>query len=223
MAGIKGLRRKSSEQSLYSTSIRAMDVQEAIEHGLQEKDVGRICQLYRHDILQGAVEINRAAGEVIIPLQPIIGVGIWKGGDQVAKGKSPAWMASKRAEADALKKGFSIPLPYDEQANGFDTIIEEEPWEVTEPTEDKTAGEHNDDLFGKEAPPVKKKRRGPRPPGGKTSSGLQVDFLNRHQLTEKKALACLKADTMDSWLQDNPGKTIVDAEAEILELTGKGK
>lgn len=221
MAGIKGLRRKSSEQSLYSISIRAMDEGEVTEHEIQGKDVGRICQLYRHDILQEAVEINRAAGEVVIPLQPIIGVGIWRGGDQVARGKSAAWMASKRAEADALKKGFNIPLPYSEEANGFDTVIEEEPWEVLPPSEDKTAGEHKDDLFGEEAEPAEKKKRAPRTAGGKRIQWQA--FLKEHDLSEKEALSALGSASVNDWMKANPGKTETDAWTEILAVSGKGK
>jgi len=125
--GIEGLRRKASEQSTYSMAPpRAMTGEEITEHDLKEYDVGRVAELYRHDILAKAVEINKAAGEAIIPIQPIVGIGIWKKGDQVPKGKSPAWVASKRAEADALKKGFNIVIPLHENGEWLPVIEEEE-------------------------------------------------------------------------------------------------
>jgi len=113
--GIEGLRRKASEQSTYSLAPpRAMDDEEIKEHGLKQGDVGRVAELYRHDVLAKAVEINKAAGEPVIPIRPVVGIGIWGKGEQVPKGKSPAWVASKRAEADALKKGFNIIIPFHE-------------------------------------------------------------------------------------------------------------
>lgn len=115
--GIEGLRRKASEQSTYSMAPpRAMNPEERTEHDLKEGDVGRVAELYRHDVLARAVEINKAAGEPVIPIKPIAGIGIWKKGDQVPKGKSPAWVASKRAEADVLKKGFNIVIPFHENS-----------------------------------------------------------------------------------------------------------
>lgn len=125
--GIEGLRRKASEQSTYSMAPpRAMDNDEIAEHGLKDGDVGRVAELYRHDILARAVEINKAAEEPIIPIKPIVGVGIWKKGDQFPKGKSPAWVASKRAEADALKKGFNIVMPFHENSEWLPVVEGEE-------------------------------------------------------------------------------------------------
>lgn len=125
MAGIKGLRRRAREQSTYSITLRAMRNSEPEDHNLKLGDVGRICELYRHDILAKAVEINRAAGEMVIPVKPILGVGIWridagKGKpDPIAATKSAMWMADKRAEADALRKGFDLTeLQYSDEVNG---------------------------------------------------------------------------------------------------------
>lgn len=125
--GIEGLRRKASEQSTYSMAQpRAMTDEEITEHNLKENDVGRVAELYRHDILAKAVEINKAAGEPIIPIEPIVGIGIWKKGDQVPKGKSSAWVASKRAEAGALKKGFNIVMPFHENGEWLPVVEGEE-------------------------------------------------------------------------------------------------
>ena len=119
MAGIKGLRRRAREQSTYSVTLRAMRNSEPEEHNIKPGDVGRICELFRHDVLQKAVEINKAAGEMVIPVKPLLGVGIWRKGDQVASSKSATWMADKRAEADALRRGFDLTeLQYSDEVNG---------------------------------------------------------------------------------------------------------
>jgi hypothetical protein len=120
MAGIRGLRRRAREQSTYSLDCRAMRGEEVTEHQIKPDDVGRTCALYRHDVLQRAVEINKAAGTEIVPVKPIIGVGIWRKGDNVPSGKSPVWVADKRAEADALRKAFDLSeLPYSDEVNGI--------------------------------------------------------------------------------------------------------
>jgi len=119
MAGIKGLRRRAREQSTYSVTFRAMRNSEPDEHNIKVGDVGRICELFRHDVLQKAVEINKVAGEMVVPVKPILGVGIWRTGDQIASSKSSTWMADKRAEADALRKGFDLTeLQYSDEING---------------------------------------------------------------------------------------------------------
>ena len=119
MAGIKGLRRRAREQSTYSVTLRAMSSVELEDHNVELGDVGRICELFRHDVLQKAVEINRIAGEMVVPVKPILGVGIWRKGDQIASSKSSTWMADKRAEADALRKGFDLTeLQYSDEVNG---------------------------------------------------------------------------------------------------------
>jgi len=119
MGGIRGLRRRAREQSTYTTTLRAMRDEEITEHDVKPGDVGRICELFRHDVLQRTVEINKAAGKMVIPVKPILGIGIWRQKDQIASSKSSTWMADKRAEADALRKGFDLSeLPYSDEVNG---------------------------------------------------------------------------------------------------------
>lgn len=140
MAGIRGLRRRAKEQSTYSIDFRAMKSDELKEHNVGTNDVGRICELYRHDVLQRAVEINKAAGEAVVPVKPIVGVGIWRKGDQVPAGKSSVWVAEKRAEADALRRGFDLTeLPYaDENGTQFDVAdAENAGWSVLPSEQDE--------------------------------------------------------------------------------------
>jgi hypothetical protein len=58
----------------------------------------------------------------------------------------------------------------------------------------------------------------------KTAVGFRPDFLNEHGLAEKAALSALGPDIkhVNDWLKANAGKTLVDAEAEILAVVGKG-
>jgi len=138
MAGIKGLRRRAREQSLYSVYPRFMSNSEMEDHSIELGDVGRICELSRFDVLQKAVEINKMAGEMVIPVKPILGVGIWRKGDQIASSKSKTWMADKRAEADALRKGFDLTeLQYSDEVNGSQVEFMETAgnWSVVEEDE----------------------------------------------------------------------------------------
>lgn len=147
MAGIRGLRRRAREQSTYSLDSRAMKPDEAQEHRVGTEDVGCICELYRHDVLQRAVEINRAAGSAVIPIKPIMGVGIWRKGDQIPAGKSPTWVAEKRAEADALRKGFDLTeLPYTDETNGIQFEVadaEDADWSVVSDEVMRREAAHN--------------------------------------------------------------------------------
>jgi hypothetical protein len=141
MAGIRGLRRRAKEQSTYTIDPRAMRDEERREHDLKDGDIGRICALFRHDVLARAVEINKAAEKDVVPIKPVIGIGIWRRGDQVPSGKSPVWVADKRAEADALRKAFDLTeLPYSDEINGAELVADAEDaeWNVSAADEDET-------------------------------------------------------------------------------------
>lgn len=130
--GIRGLRRKAKEQSLYSKSFRAMTPEEIKEHDVRTAagDVGCMCELFRHDLTKEAAEINQMAGSPVIAIKPIVGIGIWRKAykeiaqykdDPVPHGKSPAWVARKRAEADALSQAYDIGinLSYADEPSGY--------------------------------------------------------------------------------------------------------
>jgi len=141
VTGIEGYRKSARKQSTYSANLRLMTSQEAEAHALGAQDVGAICEIYRHDVLQRAVEINKAAGAEIIPIRPVEGVGIWRKGENIPKGKSALWVAQKRAEADGLRKAFDLVVGYAD--NGDEPV-------VMETTEIKTvtAGEAIKELYG---------------------------------------------------------------------------
>jgi hypothetical protein len=71
--------------------------------------------------------------------------------------------------------------------------------------------------------PKRKTKSAKKRNNGKTPAGFRPDFLNEHGLTDKDALATLGSDIahVNDWLKVNPGKTLVDAEAEILAVSGK--
>lgn len=148
--GIRGLRRKAKEQALYSKDFRAMRDEEIEEHDVRACDVGYICELFRHDLTKEAAQINQLAGQPVIPIKPIIGVGIWRlaykeiaqyKDDSVPHTKSPAWVARKRAEADALSQAYDIGinLPYSDVGNHNLEIADTEDagWSVVVPEENE--------------------------------------------------------------------------------------
>lgn len=112
MAGIKGLRRgaRTGNQGHYSITFRNMNSDEAAEWALQKGDVGKVCQLYR--VTPADREIAKAIGEW--PL--ILGYGVCRA-DERTKMAHPI-VARKRAEADALKIGFDMPLVFSETDEG---------------------------------------------------------------------------------------------------------
>lgn len=56
------------------------------------------------------------AKEVGIAFEPTWGIGVWQPGDNIAEGRDPTWMATKRAKADALRQEFDLPFSYGESA-----------------------------------------------------------------------------------------------------------
>jgi len=108
MVGIKGLRKAARQQSGYMLRQHDMDMGEREQRLLQDGDIGRICELYRVDL---GVQMQQAN-------IPFVGEGIARQNERAPHTKSLAWLADKRAEADALKKAFDLPFGFDEQRNG---------------------------------------------------------------------------------------------------------
>lgn len=102
--GLEGRTSLARRQSLYSVNTRSMRADEIDEHGLKPGDRGQIAELFRHDLTKEAAALG-------IPIKPIIGIGIARGGERVPKGRSLAWRASQRAIKDALQLGYSFELP----------------------------------------------------------------------------------------------------------------
>lgn len=134
VTGIEGYRKAARRQSSYSAKARLMTGQERQEHGLDDKDIGVICEIYRHDLTQQAVEINNLAEREVIPVRPVEGVGIWRPGDNIPKTKTPLWVAQKRAEVDGLRKAFDLPLGLAEGQDPDDW----RPVEISEPFDEVT-------------------------------------------------------------------------------------
>jgi hypothetical protein len=89
----------------------------------------------------------------------------------------------------------------------------------TQDLEDMVEGDFTTSEEPKQQKAKSKKNRG----NNKTPAGFRPEFLNEHDLTDKDALSTLGPDIghVNDWLKSNPGKTLVDAEAEILAVSGK--
>ncbi|MBC8254484.1 MAG: hypothetical protein H8E35_10655 [Ardenticatenia bacterium] len=145
MVGIKGLRKAARNQAGYVLQQRSMTDDERKERGMQDDAVGRVCYLYRVDIV------------ALMPPPPIpfVGEGLATRGERPPSTKTHVWLADKRAEADALKKAFDLPFGYDERYgdNGSDHLPQ---IEVLPPAREPemTAEEAADELFGEWATPA---------------------------------------------------------------------
>ena len=139
VTGIEGYRKMAKRQAHYNAQTRAMTPEEREMHQLNDGDIGAACELYRPDVIMAAVEVNKAAGKIVIPITPVIGTGIRRANEKrLPKGRSALWVAEKRAEADALRKAFDLGIAYDD--NGTTVIsgeVEELPNWVTTETEDE--------------------------------------------------------------------------------------
>jgi hypothetical protein len=126
LIGYQGyLHRAQRDHKIYYNPARAMTQEERASHGLREDQVGAIVELYELDRAEVALKLG-------IKVQPIIGIGIWTNGDNVAKTKSGLWMAGKNAIKDAIRQlglGFgatAIPniagFEYDRDTDTFTQI-----------------------------------------------------------------------------------------------------
>lgn len=106
-AGIEGHRKSAHKQSPYQLRQRQMNSDERDAHGLHDKQVAAVSEIFRTD--------SRIEGLAFIPT---CGYGFWSPGDNVAATKTPLWMAFKRSEQDALRKAFDLPFIREENGNG---------------------------------------------------------------------------------------------------------
>lgn len=154
VTGIAGYRKLARRQDHYVAQFRDIRPDEREKHNLDDGDIAAVCELYRPDQLRDAVEVNRVAGEVIIPIGPTIGVGIWRpkeletrSGRQKPEptGRSWRWIAEKRAEADAIRKAFNLTIAFADDG----AVIE---GEVVDETPDELPGWAEEALEETEAP-----------------------------------------------------------------------
>lgn len=139
--GYQGYLFKAQQQyQIYYEPARPMTQEERELHALAAADVGAVCELY---------EMGRArmAKELGLPIKPIVGVAVWKKDDNVAKSKTPFWMASKNAIKDAIRQlglGFNtMQIPevdgfyYDRETDAFIEVTPSAPPPAPEPLDTK--------------------------------------------------------------------------------------
>jgi hypothetical protein len=117
VTGIAGYRKMARAQGKFIAETREMTAEEREKHNLKDGEIGAICELYRPDQIMDAVKVNEAAGKIVIPIEPTIGVGVKRPTERnkyAPQGRTMMWVAEKRAEADALRKAFDLTLPFRE-------------------------------------------------------------------------------------------------------------
>lgn len=107
MTGIKGLRRAARQQSaaddgMYTISLRQVTPDEAEGLRVNPGDILRACDLY-HD-----GRMARRFYEFTGEIPKFTGIGVYRQGE--ATKMNPIQVARKRAEADALKQAFDLPI-----------------------------------------------------------------------------------------------------------------
>jgi len=101
MVGINGLRKAARRASPYSVDIQMMRTNERAEYDVPDGAAAYIARLFRGDIMAQMAAARQ-------PIFPFIGTGVCTKGERVPHTKSLAWVARKRAEADALKAAYDI-------------------------------------------------------------------------------------------------------------------
>jgi len=101
MVGINGLRKAARRASPYSVDIQMMRTNERAEYDVPDGAAAYIARLFRGDIMAQMAAARQ-------PIFPFIGAGVCTKGERIPHTKSAAWVARKRAEADALKAAYDI-------------------------------------------------------------------------------------------------------------------
>jgi hypothetical protein len=126
--GYQGYIFKAQQQrQMFYNPPREMTAEERERHGLKQGEIGAVCELYE-------MGRGRFQKELGLPVTPIIGIAVWKPGNNVANARSPFWMACKNAIKDAIRQlglGFSATMP---QVDGFAYDHTTESWEEVNPT-----------------------------------------------------------------------------------------
>lgn len=126
MIGIKGLRKKAREQitangrtgNFWCDFPEITDLEQRARYGVGEKDLAFECRLYDSDNIRTYVEATERLLKAGIPWEAVermvgsrpytTGIGILKAADKTKMERVQC--AMKRAESDALKRRFDVPL-----------------------------------------------------------------------------------------------------------------
>jgi len=149
MVGIKGLRTKAHEQAradhgMFTVHFRSPTEDEMYGVKLNNGDIARACDL----VVSGdrAARHHDLTGEV----PRYVGIGVYRGGESTKM--HPLQVARKRAEADAIKQAYDVPLSFvSGGAQQVDIEVEDEPEQYEENGDGLVRGNAQDaidDLYG---------------------------------------------------------------------------
>jgi hypothetical protein len=130
MVGISGLRAKAHEQAkadggMYSVHYRIPRGEEVEGLAINQGDIVRACDL----VVSG--RRARAHLEMTKEVPRYTGIGVYRKGERTKM--NPLQVARKRAEAEAIKQAFDVPLSFvSGPGNVTDIEIEDEPERYTE-------------------------------------------------------------------------------------------
>lgn len=187
----------------------------------------------------GRLEVTFADGSTShqddIGIWPLVATAARKGGTLEDTAPERYETACKAARTDCLKNAtYNLGTCFAPLSDGVlvKWLEQNEAREHIAPlVEGKSAEENMADLFGiaqareghVEDEIVRRRAAVNAESGGngKTPAGFRPEFLNQHGLTEKDALSALGPGVghVTDWLKANAGKTLADAEAEILTVS----
>lgn len=154
MCGIKGLRRAAriqakADDGMYVVTFRQVTQEEAAGLRINTGDLIRACDLY----LDGRKA--RAFQEFTGQIPRFTGIGVYRQGEATLM--NPIQVARKRAEADALKQAFDLPIGLQEEV---EQLANEDAYPL--PAEPATRGRHKL-LKGNDQPPYRPSPATPPP------------------------------------------------------------
>lgn len=233
VVGYKGLLHLARKQVRFTHVSRAMNDEERAEHGLAEKEIGYITELYE---IASAIECQKAN----IPYHPVVGSARWKPGEKIPAGRTPAWVAKKNSLKDALRQivttGTRLQEAIDSAMQQFASQVGAEytgdGWQlgddaderslieagVVPPNDDGDAAFNGQIIDVQLAPPPAPPEPAPAEPAepAPADDGLEVVFWTRDQARLSKMLD----QAQELWKVPRPH--VVNRAAKALGLPSPG-
>jgi len=196
--GIEGYRKSARKIAPFSKSFRQLTPEEIDQHRIDpERQVPIICQVYRFDLLQQSIALNKAAGADILPIKPFEGLGMWTQGDNIPKTKTPMWVARKRAEADALRQAYDLTFGYTEAPAEQDIYIGEATMQTAEiELTGEALASARDALYIEDTPqaPAPQERKAPNLDKAKANGSRPYDPATIKKAMEQRVNASTSTD-----------------------------
>lgn len=127
-------------------SYRRLSDDDAAKRGANPGDIVVLCEVIDFDTIEKLSQLKTLGMNINLDddKYKVIGVGVWKKGDQTPKGRDAEWVAMKRATKDAMCRLIAVSFNLQMPDTNATYEAESDSWTITDPN----AQTGDDDLYG---------------------------------------------------------------------------